>query len=273
MAIRILLNGCNGRMGRVFTQTAAKYPDIEITAGLDVAQPNAPGAVFAYPYPVYIVAAGDADSAIDKTKDADFDLIVDFSHPSGLGAVLALATNRNVPAVLATTGYTDAQTAEITAAAGKIPVFKTANMSIGINLMSELIRIAASTLADGFDIELLEAHHNQKLDAPSGTALMLADAMNEELGGGLEYVYDRHDVRAKRGKRELGIHAVRGGTIVGEHSVFFAGEDELIEIKHSAYSRNIFAEGAVRAARFMTEQGRASGLYAMRDVVRAKRGG
>jgi 4-hydroxy-tetrahydrodipicolinate reductase len=170
--------------------------------------------------------------------------------------------------VLATTGYSDAQLAQIAAAAEKIPVFKTANMSIGINLMSELIRTAAAALADGFDIELVETHHNQKLDAPSGTALMLADAMNETLNGSLEYIYERQSVRRKRGRKELGIHAIRGGTIVGEHSVIFAGNDEVIEIKHSAASRVVFAEGAIRAVRYITESGRAPGLYSMRNILK-----
>ena len=297
MIIKILLNGYNGRMGRMFTQIASKYPDIKIVAGMDVV----PAQVDAYSvkpdYPVFItgatsdavsVSAGSATSSNSTGSAAspgtstspaapdvnpaelasvDFDVLVDFSHPSMLSTILSLAVSRSKPVVLATTGYSDAQIDEIAAAAAKIPVFKTANMSIGINLMTELIKTAAALLADNFDIELVESHHNQKLDAPSGTALMLADAMKNTLSGELEYVYDRHNVRAKRGKKELGIHSIRGGTNVGEHSVIFAGNDEVLEIKHSASSRGIFAEGAVRAVRFITEDGRTPGLYSMQNLL------
>ena len=271
--IRVLLNGCNGRMGRMFTRIAAGHGDIEIVAGTDVieAKDGDPAAIL--PFPVFINtngaggSAGGADNIAGKLKAVDFNVVVDFSHPSALSFVLVLATGRSVPAVLATTGHSAAQIAEISEAAKKIPIFRTPNMSIGINLMTELIKTAAAVLADGFDIELIEAHHNQKLDAPSGTALILADAMNEALSGDREYVYDRHNIRAKRGKKEIGIHTIRGGTIVGEHSVIFAGTDEVIEIKHTATSREVFAEGAVRAVRFITEKGRGPGLYNMRDMI------
>jgi len=268
MAIKILLNGCYGRMGRMFTQTAAKYQDLLIVAGLDVVAPLADGFSLPPAYPVYIVGV-DKNSGVDALEGVGFDIIVDFSNPAMLNMILGLADARSVPVIFATTGFSEAQLGEISAASQKIPVFRSANMSIGINLMSELIKTAAAALADGFDIELVEAHHNQKLDAPSGTALMLADAMNETLDGGLEYVYDRHEIRAKRGKKELGIHAIRGGTIVGEHSVIFAGSDEVIEIRHTAASRVVFAEGAVRAVRYMTAGGRAPGCYSMRDIVTA----
>ncbi|MCL2060399.1 MAG: 4-hydroxy-tetrahydrodipicolinate reductase [Oscillospiraceae bacterium] len=282
MKIKILLNGCNGRMGRMFTRVAANYGDMEVVAGMDIAELK-PGDMAVPPaYPVFLTsgggsgggADGDADggdaspgAALEKIKDIAIDAIVDFSHPSALSFVLELAKARSIPAVLATTGYTDAQMTQITDASAKIPVFQTPNMSIGINLMAELIKTAATALADGFDIELVEAHHNQKIDAPSGTALMLANVMNEALSGDREYVYDRHDIRAKRGKKEIGIHAIRGGTIVGEHSVIFAGNDEVIEVKHTATSREVFAEGAVRAVRFITEAGRKPGRYNMRDVI------
>ena len=270
MAVKIFLNGCNGRMGRMFTRIAAKYNDVAIVAGADVVE-AADGDLAAPPsYPVYIIPAGAAGGAgifADRLKNTAFDIIVDFSHPSGLTFVLNTAIDHAVPAILATTGHSDAQLTEIADAAKKIPVFKTPNMSVGINLMTELIKTAAAVLADGFDIELIEAHHNQKLDAPSGTALVLADAMNEVLSGEREYVYDRHNIRAKRGKKEIGIHTIRGGTLVGEHSVIFAGTDEVLEIKHTATSREIFAEGAVRAVRFMTEKRREPGLYNMRDAI------
>jgi len=264
----------------MFTQTAAKHPDINIVAGTDVAEGDPFTMTAAPSYPIFITDGDNAqsDDSADNTCDTstgsretlesiDVDVVVDFSHPSMLSYVLALACGRSVPIVIATTGYSDAQIAEIAVVAEKIPVFKTANMSIGINLMMELVRTAAAALADGYDIELVESHHNQKLDAPSGTALMLADAMNGTLSGRLEYVYDRHDVRAKRDKRELGIHTIRGGSIVGEHSVIFAGDNEVIEIRHSAASRGVFAEGAVRAIRFIAEKGRAPGLYSMREVI------
>jgi 4-hydroxy-tetrahydrodipicolinate reductase len=288
----------------MFTQIASKYPDIKIVAGMDVVPAQADAYSAKPEYPVFIAggvsdaasvssgsaagsgtAAGSAtgsDSAVSsgtatspaapdanrtELASVDFDVLVDFSHPSMLSAILSLAISRSKPVVLATTGYSDAQIDEIASAAAKIPVFKTANMSIGINLMTELIKTAAALLADNFDIELVESHHNQKLDAPSGTALMLADAMKETLSGELEYVYDRHNVRAKRGKKELGIHSIRGGTNVGEHSVIFAGNDEVLEIRHSASSRGIFAEGAVRAVRFITEDGRSPGLYSMQNLL------
>lgn len=282
MAVKILLNGCNGRMGRMFTETAAKHSDMEIVAGMDVAQARAQAYTAYVPYPVYLTGngCGNAEEGgedrelrlVDILKGSEYDVIVDFSHPSALNTVLSLAVERKKPVVLATTGYSDEHNSKITAAAEIIPVFKTANMSIGINLMTELIKTAASVLADGFDIELVEAHHNQKIDAPSGTALMLANALNDALSGELEYVYDRHGARAKRGKKELGIHAIRGGTIVGEHSVIFAGNDEVIEIKHAASSRGVFAEGAVRAVRFITEKGRAPGRYSMSDIIGAVSG-
>jgi len=252
----------------MFSMTAAKYPDVNITAGLDAAPADAQGMYAPPAYPVYITAGKDVAGALDMIGGAAFDVVVDFSHPSALSLLLALSLKRSAALIIATTGHTAAQMDEITEASKSIPVFKTANMSVGINLMLELIETAASVLSDGFDIELVEAHHNQKLDAPSGTALMLADAMNAALSGGKEYIYDRHNVRARRDKKEIGIHAIRGGTIVGEHSVIFAGNDELIEIKHSAASREIFAEGAVRAVRFIAEEGRSPGLYSMRDVIR-----
>ena len=263
--IKILLNGCYGRMGRMLAQTAAKYTDIEIVAGLDVVAPPADGFSIPPAFPVYIVNADD-NSGVEALEGVGFDVVVDFSNPAMLKMVLGLATARSVPLVIATTGFSDAQLGDISEAAKKIPVFRSANMSIGINLMSRLLKTAAAALADGFDIELVEAHHNQKLDAPSGTALLLADAMNDTLDGSLEYVYNRHDVRAKRGKKELGIHAIRGGTIVGEHSVIFAGNDEVIEIKHTAMSRVVFAEGALRAVRFMAGQ-HAPCCYNMNDVI------
>ena len=283
MPIKVLLNGCNGKMGRMVAASASKAGNIDIVAGMDIVQAGAASSQNPAPgFPVFDIGAcnagvtsdaggaANAESLPAHLKGIDFDVIVDFSHPSALGMVLALAIASAKPVVLGTTGYTDAQHEEISMAAKIIPVFQTANMSIGINLMAELIRTAAAALADGFDIELVEAHHNQKLDAPSGTAYLLADAMRDELGGDREYIYDRHSVRAKRGKKEIGIHAIRGGTIVGEHEVIFAGNDEVLRISHSASSRALFADGAIRAVRFMAEAGRKPSRYSMRDVIRAQ---
>ena len=166
---------------------------------------------------------------------------------------------------MATTGFSDEQKAELTQAANEAPIFFSANMSLGINLLIQLAQRATQLLEDSFDIEIIEKHHNQKIDAPSGTALAIADAINEVSKADNEYIYDRHDVRKKRSKREIGLHAVRGGTIVGEHSVIFAGQDEIVEITHRATSKEIFAVGAVKAAKFMT--GKEPGLYNMRDLV------
>ena len=260
-------------MSQMFAQAVDRAPDMAIAAGTDIAEPKPTAYAAAPAWPFFAIAGADggadAGMAISKLCDTEFDVVVDFSHPSMLKTVLGLAVSRSVPAVIATTGFSEAQQAEITAASEKIPILQTANMSIGINLMSELLKTAAAVLADGFDIEIVEAHHSQKLDAPSGTALMLANAINEELPGGREYVYDRHAVRAKRDKNEIGIHTIRGGTIVGEHKVIFAGNNEVLEISHSAGSREVFAEGAVRAVRFIAENGRKPGRYTIRDVVRA----
>lgn len=266
MSIRILLNGCNGRMGRMFTRTAAKYTDLEITAGADVAPAESQAFEASPAYPVFI--CGDARPLSDTVPESvKFDVVVDFSHFTALTSVLDIAIKRSAAALLCTTGYSAAQSAEIDAASTKIPVFQSANMSIGVNLLAELVRVAAAALENGFDIEVVEAHHNQKIDAPSGTALMLANAANEALNGKREYIYDRHAIRAKRSPDEIGVHSIRGGTIVGEHSVIFAGTDEVLEIKHSAASREVFAEGAVRAVRFLATAGRAPGRYSMRSLL------
>ena len=271
MATKIFLNGCNGRMGRMFTRVAAEYDDMAIAAGADVAAAGASPYDAPPAYPVFICEAGGVGpsslSAIIP-DDIAFDVVVDFSHFSALQSVLDFALKRSVPALLCTTGYSAAQSALIDETSASIPIFQSANMSIGISLMSELVRIAASNLSTGFDIEIVESHHNQKLDAPSGTALTLADAANEALTDRRKYVYERHSIRAKRDENEIGIHSIRGGTVVGEHSVIFAGADEVLEIKHSAASREVFAEGAVRAIRFITAEGRAPRRYNMRDLFR-----
>lgn len=248
---KILLHGCNGRMGRMITELVRNDADAEIVAGVD----SYTGV--ANDYPVY--------DSIEKC-DSDADVVIDFSNAGAVDALLDHCVEKKVPVVLCTTGLSEAQLAKVQEASGKTAILKSANMSLGINLLLKLLKDAAKVLGNaGYDIELVERHHNQKLDAPSGTALALADSVNEALNGEYHYVYDRSQVRQKRDEKEIGISAVRGGTIVGEHEVIFAGTDEVIEFKHSAYSRNVFAKGAVEAAKFLA--GKEPGMYDMSDVI------
>lgn len=249
--VKICVTGACGRMGRVIAGLCAERADCEICAGVDKI-----GEKYA-DFPVY-------KSVFDLQEKPD--VIIDFSHPSALSDLLSYCKMNCVPAVIATTGYTDEERAEITAASAQIPVFFTFNMSLGINLLAELAKKAAQVLGGQFDIEIVEKHHNQKKDAPSGTAIMLAEAINEELGNKNHYVYDRHSVRKPRDKDEIGLHSVRGGTIVGEHDIIFAGHDEVITLSHSAQSREVFAAGAVNAAVFLS--GKSAGLYAMSDLIK-----
>lgn len=247
---RIILSGCNGKMGQVIIRLAANDEDCEIVAGLDIndCMPNT--------YPVFT----------DMAKcDVEADVIVDFSHPSAFDGVMQLAKARKLPIIVATTGLSDEQREQLKTDSAEIPVFFSANMSLGINLLIALAKKAASVLEDNFDIEIIEQHHNQKLDAPSGTALAIADGINEVLSAPSEYVYDRHSVRRKRRKTEIGLHAVRGGTIVGKHNVLFAGNDEIIELKHEASSKEVFAVGAIKAAKYMN--GKPNGYYSMNDLI------
>jgi 4-hydroxy-tetrahydrodipicolinate reductase len=238
-------------MGRAISLAADSRGDVKIVAGVD---PNASHLLATFP----IFSAPSACSA-------EADVIVDFSHPSALSGLLEFAKNKNLPVVLATTGYDEEDIAAIHAAAKAIPVFHTGNMSLGINLMQELCRIAARVLGGQFDVEIIEKHHNKKIDAPSGTALMLADSVASALPEKPRYEYNRQAKRERRGKNEIGIHAVRGGTIVGEHEVIFAGQDEVLAISHSAASKAVFAAGAISAAVFM--KGKPAGLYAMKDMI------
>ncbi len=194
------------------------------------------------------------------------DVIIDFSHPSALPDLLNYCKMNSVPLVIGTTGYSDEEKAQITTASAQIPIFFTFNMSLGINLLAELARKAAQVLGSQFDIEIVEKHHNRKKDAPSGTAIMLAEAINDELDNSKRYVYDRHSVRKPRDKEEIGMHSIRGGTIVGEHDIIFAGHDEVITLSHQAQSREVFAVGAVNAAVFLA--GKPAGLYAMGDLIK-----
>lgn len=247
---QIILSGCNGKMGHVISDIVMGRDDCTIVAGFDLNTQRQ------YDYPVY---------AKPSEYTGSGDVIIDFSHPSLLTALLDYAEEKKIPIVLATTGYSKAQLEEIHAAAQRLPVFFSANMSLGINLMVELAKKAASVLGGSFDIEIIEKHHNQKIDAPSGTALMIADGVSGVLSEKPQYVYDRHSQRKKRDKNEIGIHAIRGGTIVGEHDIMFAGRDEILTISHTAMSKEVFASGAVNAAVFMC--GKAPGLYNMKDMV------
>lgn len=248
---RIAICGCCGKMGRVINDIIKNRADCEVCAGIDLAgikYDNFP--VYKYP-----------SEMVEKP-----DVIIDFSHPSGLNDVLDYALSNGTAVVFATTGYTTEQITQIKSASTQIPVFFTFNLSLGINLLVELAKKATQVLGNQFDIELIEKHHNQKIDAPSGTALMIAEAVNAELDNSCKFVYDRHSVRKKRDKNEIGIHAVRGGTIVGEHELIFAGRDEVITLSHSATSKEVFAVGAVNAAVFMASC-KGNGLYAMKDLL------
>lgn len=249
--INVIISGCNGKMGQVVTQLCAQAPDVTVVAGFDM-NPEKKN-----DYPVY---------AHPMEYPGTADCIIDFSHPNALDSLLSFCEAKDCGIVLATTGYSAVQLEQINAASKSIRIFKSANMSLGINVLLALVRQAAKVLGDTADIEIVEKHHNRKLDAPSGTALMIADAAAEVLDNQPEYVYERHSEKKPRGKNEIGISAVRGGTIVGEHEVIFAGTDEVLEIRHTAYSREIFATGAVKAAAFLARQ-TTPGLYNMEDLV------
>ena len=247
---KIILCGANGKMGHVIQSVVAGRDDCEIVAGVDI---NTESSGF----PVY--------STFGEIKETA-DVIIDFSNPALLDSMLAFSEGKKIPVVIATTGYDDKQKKQIEKASEKCAVFFTYNMSMGINLLANLAKKATEVLGSDFDIEIVEKHHNQKIDAPSGTALMLADAICEEIDKPVKYEYDRHSKREKRTKNEIGMHSVRGGTIVGEHEIIFAGRDEIITLSHSARSKEIFAVGAVNAAVFMA--GKSNGLYSMKDMIK-----
>ena len=247
---KIILCGCSGKMGSVITELCSADENIEIVAGVDNYDCGK------YAYPVY---------KSFETVDKKADVIIDFSNPAVLDSLLNYAKRNNTAVVLATTGYDQTQIQKIQDAAKEIPIFFSFNMSLGINLMCALAKTAAKVLGEDFDIEIIEKHHNQKIDAPSGTAIMLANAISDELETKPLYEYDRHSKREKRKKNEIGIHSVRGGTIVGEHEVIFAGTDEIVSIKHQAMSKKIFAAGAINAARFIKDK--PQGLYSMQNMV------
>jgi 4-hydroxy-tetrahydrodipicolinate reductase len=252
--VRAIMNGCNGKMGQCITGICAQDPEIEIVAGIDTYDG------IQNDYPVF---ASLADC------DVEADVIIDFSTAKAVDALLTHCVEKQIPLVLCTTGLSEEQLNKVEAAYEKVAILKSANMSLGINTLMDLLKKAARVFAPaGFDMEIVEKHHNQKLDAPSGTALALADSMNEALDEAYTYKYDRSKERKKRDAYEIGISAVRGGNIVGEHEVIFAGQDEVIEFKHTAYSKAVFARGAVEAAKFLA--GKEKGHYDMADVIAAK---
>lgn len=246
----IIISGCNGTMGGVVSACVDKRAGCKVVAGIDVRETERPYPVFSGP------------EKIDLQGDA----VIDFSHPSLLTPLLQYGKKTRTPLVLCTTGYNSEQVKEIHQTAEEIPIFYSRNMSLGINLLIELSKKAAEVLGADFDIEIVEKHHNQKIDAPSGTALMLADGISSVSEQEAAYVYDRHSQRKKRGKNEIGIHSIRGGTIVGEHEVIFAGPQEVITLSHSAQSKEVFAQGAVKAALFLA--GKPKGLYTMSDLLK-----
>lgn len=248
--LKILLNGACGRMGRTIASLASQRDDMIVAAGVDVHPDKyADFPVFADLY--------------EFTGEAD--VVVDFTIASALDHTIEYCLKRKLKLIVATTGHSDEQLEALKAASNDIAVFRSANMSLGVALLTDLVRRACRVLGDGYDVEIVEKHHNQKLDAPSGTALMLADAASQALPYDPEYQYNRHDVRRVRPKNEIGIHSLRGGTIVGEHEVVFAGLDEVIELKHTAQSRSLFAVGALRAVDFISNK--APGYYSMDDLV------
>jgi len=249
--VKIIMHGCNGHMGQVISGIVEKDPDAEIVAGIDIADQGKNS------YPVF--------TDIDACQ-VEADAIIDFSSAKATDKLLEYSAARQIPVVLCSTGLSQEQLAKVEETSRKVAVLKSANMSLGINTLLKLVQDAAKVLAAaGFDMEIVEKHHRLKLDAPSGTALALADSINEAMDNQYHYVYDRSQKREKRDDKEIGISAVRGGTIVGEHEIIFAGQDEVIEFKHTAYSKAIFGKGAVEAAKFLA--GKQAGRYDMSDVI------
>lgn len=249
--VKIIMKGCNGHMGQVITELVREDEQAVIVAGLDRIDNRDNG------YPVY--------QSLEEC-DIEADVLIDFSSIHGLEGMLKCAAQRKLPIVLCTTGLSEEQIRLVEETSREIPILRSANMSMGINTIMKVLKAVTKVLADAnFDIEIVERHHNQKVDAPSGTALALADVIQGALDEDYEYVFDRSKKREKRTKHEIGISAVRGGTIVGEHEVIFAGTDEVIELKHTAYSKAIFAKGAIQAAKFL--QGQKPGMYDMEKVI------
>ena len=249
--VKAIMYGCNGKMGQVITSLVKEDPMIEIVAGIDTFQG------ITNEYPVF---------ASLKECNVEAEVVIDFSNASAVDELLEVCVEKNLPVVLCTTGLSEEQLQKVEEAGKKVAVLRSANMSLGINLLMKLLKEAASVLAPaGFDIELVEKHHNQKVDAPSGTAIALADSVNEALNNAYTYTYDRSQERKKREKNEIGIAAVRGGTIVGEHEVIFAGADEVITFQHTAYSKAVFGKVGIEEAKYLG--GKPAGMYGMSDVI------
>ena len=249
--VRLIMHGCNGKMGQTISRIVKEDQGAEIVAGIDKFMG------IANDYPVF--------ESIEKC-DVEADVIIDFSNAEAVDGLLEYAAEKQVPVVLCTTGLSEEQLGKVKATSEKVAILKSANMSLGVNMLLKLLQDATKILAPaGLDLEIVEKHHNLKVDAPSGTALAMADSMNVVLDNEYNYVYDRSQERKKREKKEIGILAVRGGTIVGEHEVIFAGEDEVIEFKHTAHSKAVFAKGAVEAGKFL--KGQKPGMYDMKDVI------
>lgn len=249
--MKVIISGIQGIMGHFVLEAVQLLPEASVIAGIDR------DAAGAWSFPVYSEWSSISEKA---------DVIIDFSHHSAVDALLDYSENTGTPAVICTTGLSEIQISRIIALSESIPLLRSGNMSVGVNLLLDLVARAANTLYASYDIEIIEKHHNRKVDAPSGTALMLAQAAKDAVPEPREYSYGRQGTNCKRTKEEIGIHAIRGGTIVGEHSVIFAGNDEIIEISHTAISRSVFASGAVRAAAFLVNQ--KPGLYSMKEVLK-----
>ena len=249
--VKMIMHGCNGRMGHVIADLVAADDAIEIVAGVDAFGEST------YSFPVF-------KSLSECNVDAD--VIVDFSNASAVDGLLDHCAAKGIPVVLCSTGLSEEQLSRVKETSNKVAILKSANMSVGVNALLKVLKeVSPIFAAAGFDIEIVEKHHNQKLDAPSGTAIALADSINESLAGEYDYVYDRSTRREKRPVKEIGISAVRGGTIVGDHDVIFAGQDEVVTLSHRAYSRAIFGKGAIEAAKFLA--GKGPGMYDMSDVL------
>jgi len=249
--VNIIMHGCNGKMGQTISKLLSADLNLKIVAGIDAFDNGS------NPYPVY-----------KNINDCDItaDVIIDFSIESAIEALLNYSALKQIPCVLCTTGLSEKQQKLLVKTAENVAILKSANMSLGINLLLKMLKEATNILAPaGFDIEIVEKHHNQKVDAPSGTALALGDSINEELNNEYAYIYDRSQTRTKRTGKEIGYSVIRGGTIVGEHDVIFAGTDEIVTFSHTAYSRTVFAKGAIEAAKFLA--GKPAGLYTMADVI------
>ncbi len=248
---KMIMHGCNGRMGHVIVDLVNEDSDIEVVAGVDAFGTNN------YDFPVF--------ASLSECNVAA-DVIVDFSNASAVDGLLDFAVEKNIPVVLCSTGLSEEQLSKVKEASSKVAILRSANMSVGVNALLKVLKEVSPLFAEaGFDIEIVEKHHNQKLDSPSGTAIALADAINDAFDEKYEYTYDRSQRREKRPKKEIGISAVRGGTIVGDHDVIFAGHDEVVTLSHRAYSRSIFGKGAIQAAKFLA--GKGAGMYDMSDVL------